>query len=86
MRVGGDLAGQHHEAGIGQRFGGDAAAGVLFEDRIENRVRDLIGYLVGVAFRDGLRGKKKVVRHLNKLLCSGIWGVALTPKELWRTL
>ena len=59
---------------------------VLFEDRIEDRVRNLVGHLVGVAFGDGFRGKEKVVRHLNKLLCSGIWGVALTPKEIWRTL
>ena len=72
MRVGGDFTGQHHEAGVGQRFGGDAAAGVLLEDRIKDRIRDLVGHLVGVAFGDGFRGKEKVVRHLNKLLCSGI--------------
>ena len=76
MRVGGDLTGQHDEAGVGQRFGGHTALGVLFEDCVEDRVRDLVCHLVGVAFRDGFRGKKKVVRHLNKLLCSGILGVA----------
>jgi hypothetical protein len=69
VRVGGDFAGQHHEAGIGQRLGGHAAAGILPEDRVENRVGNLVGYLVGVAFRDGFGGKEKVVRHLNKLLC-----------------
>eukprot|EP01137_Pigoraptor_chileana_P029047 Opistho-2@13734 len=63
MGVGGDLAGQHDQASIGQRFGGHAGAGVLREDSVENRVRDLIRDLVGMAFGDGFRSKEKIVRH-----------------------
>ena len=66
VRVGGDLAGEHHEAGVGQRFGGHAAARVLFEDRIEDRVGNLVGDLVGMAFGDGFGSEEKVVRHLLK--------------------
>jgi hypothetical protein len=67
VRVGGDLAGQHHEAGVGQRLGGHAAARVLLEDRVEDRVGDLVGDLVGMAFGDGFGREEKVVRHLNTL-------------------
>ena len=38
MRVGGDLAGQHDEAGVGQRLCGDAGQRVLFENCVENSV------------------------------------------------
>ena len=38
MRVGGDFTGQHHQPSVGQGFGSDAAAGVLFEDGIQNCV------------------------------------------------
>ena len=67
MRVGGDLAGQYHEAGVGQRLGGHAAARVLLENCVQNRVRDLVGYFVGVAFGDGFGSKEKIVRHMHKL-------------------
>ena len=58
MRVGGDLR-QHDQAGVGQCLGGHAAARVLLEDGIKNRVGDLVGHLVGMAFRDGFGGEKK---------------------------
>ena len=57
MRVGGDFTGQHHQAGVGQCFGCHAAARVLFKNSIQNSVRNLIGHFIGVAFRDGFRGK-----------------------------
>ena len=63
VRVGRDLAGQHHEAGVRQRLGSDARAWILLEDRIENGVGNLVGHLVGVAFRDGFGSEEKVVRH-----------------------
>ena len=61
--VGRDLAGQHHQAGVGQGFGRDAAARVLLEDRVENRVRDLVGHLVGVPFRNRFRREEEIVGH-----------------------
>jgi hypothetical protein len=67
MRVGGDLAGQHHQAGVAQRLGGHAAARVLLEDRVEDGVRDLVGHLVGMAFGDRFGGEEEVVRHFNTL-------------------
>ena len=52
MGVGGDFTREHHETGVGEGFGGHARAGVLREDGIQNGVRDLVGHLVGVSFRD----------------------------------
>jgi hypothetical protein len=67
VRVGGDLAGQHDQAGVGQRLGGHAAARVLREDRVEDRVGDLVRHLVRVAFGDRFRREEIVVRHLHTL-------------------
>ncbi len=41
-RLGGDLARQHHEAGIAQRFGRDARARIFREDGIEDGIGDLV--------------------------------------------
>ena len=57
VRVGGDFTGQHDQTGVGQGFGRHAGAGVLLENCVQNRVRNLVGDLVGVAFRHGFRGK-----------------------------
>jgi hypothetical protein len=46
--------------GVDQGFGGHAAAGVFLEDRIG----DLIGDLVGVAFLYGFGVEKKIVCHV----------------------
>jgi hypothetical protein len=41
----------------------------LREDGVQDRVRDLVRYLIGVAFGHGFRGEKKVIRHfVNSLL------------------
>lgn len=67
----GDLTCQNHQARVGQRLGRHAAVRVLGENGVQDRVRDLVGHLVRMAFRDGFRGEKKIVRHVNKLLgCS----------------
>jgi len=62
--VGGDLAGQHHQAGVCERLGGHARARVLFKDCVEDGVRDLVCDLVGMALGDGFGSEEKVVRHL----------------------
>ena len=36
--VGGNFTSQNYQTGVGQRFGGHAAAGVLFKDGVENGV------------------------------------------------
>ena len=63
VRVVRDLACQHDQAGVAQRFGRHPRARVLREDRVQNRVGDLVCYLVGMAFGDGLGCEKEVVRH-----------------------
>jgi len=63
VRVGRDLAGQHHQPGVGQGLGRHAATRVLPEDRIEDRIGDLVGHLVGMALGYRFGREEKVVRH-----------------------
>ena len=56
-----DFTGQHDQAGVTQRFGRDTCMGILGKDCIKNRIRHLIGNLIRVTFRHGLRGKEKIV-------------------------
>ena len=50
-----DLAGDDRDAGLDQRFAGDARARVAGEQGVEHGVRDLVGDLVGMAFGDATR-------------------------------
>ena len=50
-----DLAGDEGDAGRDERLAGHAALRVLREDGIEDRIRDLVGDLVRVTFRDRFR-------------------------------
>jgi putative ubiquitin-RnfH superfamily antitoxin RatB of RatAB toxin-antitoxin module len=61
--VGRDLAREHHQAGVAQRFGRHARAGILSVDGVEDRVGDLVGHLVRMTLGHGLGSEKKVVRH-----------------------
>jgi len=61
--LGGDLAGQHHQARVGQRLGRDTGIGVLRQQGVQDGIGDLVGDLVGVAFRDRLGGEEIIVRH-----------------------
>jgi hypothetical protein len=63
VRVGRDLAGEHHQAGVAQRFGGDARARIVPEDRVEDGVRHLVGHLVRVAFGNRFGSEEEIVRH-----------------------
>ncbi len=58
-----DLAGDNHHTGLRHRLAGDAAARLLRENRVEDRVRDLIGNLVRMSFRHGLRRKQIRLAH-----------------------
>ncbi|MCY1523250.1 hypothetical protein D9M68_581400 [compost metagenome] len=69
----GDLAGQHDQARVAQRFGCNARVGILREDGVEDRVGNLIGYLVGVPFRDGFGSKEKVVVGHRCVLTCPAW-------------
>jgi hypothetical protein len=56
-RVGGDLAGHHHEAGIAQGLGGYARVLVLREDGVEHGVGNLVRNLVRVTLGNRLGGE-----------------------------
>ena len=59
-----DLAEDHDEAGRRGRLAGDAGLRVLGHDGVEDRVRDLVAHLVGVAFGHRL-GREEVVRGVD---------------------
>ena len=59
VRLGRDLARHDDEAGRDQRLAGDAPGWVVGENRVEDRVRDLVGDLVRMPLGDGLRGELK---------------------------
>ena len=61
--VGGDLARDDRDAGLDQRFDGDAAALVLLQNRIEDGVGNLVGDLVRMPFGNRLGGKQVAVGH-----------------------
>ena len=59
---GGHLARDVHLTGRDEGLDGDAALGVLFEHRVQDRVADLVGDLVRVSFGDGL-GREQATGH-----------------------
>jgi hypothetical protein len=52
-----DFTRQHHQAGVAERFGGDAGGRILRQDGVEDGIRNLVGHLVRVAFRYRFRGE-----------------------------
>ena len=56
--VGRDLAEDEHEARRRGRLARDAGVGVVADDRVQDRVGDLVAHLVGVAFGDRLGGEQ----------------------------
>jgi hypothetical protein len=64
VRVCRDLAEDEDQAGRGRRLAGDPRIGVLADDRIEDRVRDLVAHLFGVALGDRLR-REQVLRRVD---------------------
>ena len=58
----GDLAHDMDETGGNGRLAGDAAVGVLLQDRVEHGVGDLVADLVGMPFGDGFGGEKIVAQ------------------------
>ena len=68
QQVGGDgsrpagLAGEHHAVGGDQRLAGDARVGIGREIRVQHRVAEPVGHLVGVTFGDGFGGEQELAR------------------------
>jgi hypothetical protein len=53
-----DLAGDDTQAGRDERLARDARARIVFQERVEDRVRDLVGHLVGVTHGNGFRSEE----------------------------
>ena len=64
VSVGGDLSGDHREARGDKRLARHAALRILPHHFIKHCVRDLIGDLVRVTFRHGLRSEQKILTLL----------------------
>ena len=71
---GGDLTGDDAQPGGEQRLAGHPAVGILGEDRVEHRVADLVGHLVGVAFGHALGGKGPTGHRHPSSLGAGVLG------------
>ncbi|MNI36165.1 hypothetical protein D3C73_902080 [compost metagenome] len=54
-----DLAGDHHQIGRRQGLARHARLGVLGQEQVDDGVRNLVGDLVGMAFRDALGGEEE---------------------------
>ena len=53
-----NFAGEHDGSGRAQSFSGNSSSRILFENSVENGVRNLVGDFIGMAFGYGLRSKK----------------------------
>ncbi len=62
------LTGQHHLPGGDQGFAGHLAVGIEGQEMVDERVADLVGHLVGVAFADAFGGEE--VGHELAFNCS----------------
>ncbi len=65
--LGRDLAGDVNLAGDRERFDATRAVRIVFEDRVEHRVGDLIGELVGMPFGHRLAGEEPRYATLRSL-------------------
>lgn len=63
LRVGGDFAGEDDHVAFDECFGGHAAAFVLREAGVEDRVGNGVAHFVGVAFANRFGGKNIVRGH-----------------------
>ena len=58
IAVGGDLAHDVHQTGGSTGLAGHTGIGVVGQDLVQDRIRDLVADLVGMSFGDGLRSKQ----------------------------
>ncbi len=70
-----DLAREDHPLGRRHGFAGHAGFGILGQHQIDDRIRNLVGHLVGMALGDALGGEEKTGAHeranpdIKKSLC-----------------
>ena len=58
IAAGGDLAHDVHQTGGSTGLAGHTGVGVVGQDLVQDRIRDLVADLVGMSFGDGLRSKQ----------------------------
>src|SRR3546814_1636485 len=58
-----DFAREHDELRRRQRFACDARFGILRQEQVDDRIRNLVGALVGMPLRHAFGGAKKAVAH-----------------------
>jgi hypothetical protein len=58
LRIRRDFAGNHDQSGRYQRFACDTSGAILRKDRVEDGVRNLVGYFIWMAFGYGFRGEE----------------------------
>src|SRR5262245_54579957 len=64
LRTSSDLASDDDHPGFGQRLASNPTLRILFEERVQDPIRDLIAHLVWMALGYRLRGKQKIFcRH-----------------------
>jgi hypothetical protein len=63
VRLGRDLTRDDDEPRRDERLAGNAPVRIVLEDGVENAVRDLVGDLVRVPFRDRLRREQELARR-----------------------
>src|SRR5690606_22701882 len=61
--AGGDFTANDGHTGFYHGFAGNAGVGVFGQDGVQNRIGDLVGHFVRMAFRDRLGSEDAVVRH-----------------------
>ena len=55
--IGGDFARNHADSGGDQDLAGHAARGIVFQNRVQDGIRNLVRHLVGMSFGNRLRRK-----------------------------
>src|SRR5215469_2250006 len=63
LRIGGNLASDHDEVTLGQRFAGDPALRVLSQACVQDAIRNGVADFVRMTFGHGFRGKDISIRH-----------------------
>jgi hypothetical protein len=83
LRIRRDFAGNHDQPGRYQRFACDTSGAILRKDRVEDGVRNLVGYFIWMAFGYGFRSEEITtgVAQFAKCLLWSNWKEKLGTKE-----
>ncbi len=77
------FAGENDAVGGDEGFAGDPGIGIGGEVGVQHRIADPVGYLVGMAFRDGLGGKQELALVAHRIfpeMISRGWACGARPR------